>query len=169
MLELALQVATPETKVRRPAQGPCRRARYPEAVAAVKNLAEVVLVVEDMERSLRFYQDVLGLEVFSPPQLPTKFLRIGGSAMGVPQQIVLVPRSGPVSGERLKVLHHIGLEVAPRDFEAERQRLQASGFELRTGQHPFLPVEAFYLDDPDGNEIEIAAWRGGELVQRGRG
>jgi catechol-2,3-dioxygenase len=23
-----------------------------------------------------------------------------------------------------------------------------------------LPVEAFYLDDPDGNEIEIATWRG---------
>ena len=27
-------------------------------------------------------------------------------------------------------------------------------------EHPFMPVEAFYLDDPDGNEIEIATWRG---------
>jgi catechol 2,3-dioxygenase-like lactoylglutathione lyase family enzyme len=129
-------------------------------VAAVKNLAEVVLVVDDMDRSIRFYRDVLGLEVFSPPRLPTKFLRIGDSRSGVPQQIVLVPRSAPSSGERVKVLHHIGLEVAPDDFEPERRRLQAAGFELRTGQHPFLPVDAFYLDDPDGNEIEIAAWRG---------
>ena len=31
---------------------------------------------------------------------------------------------------------------------------------VRGGQHPFMPVEAFYLDDPDGNEIEIATWRG---------
>jgi catechol 2,3-dioxygenase-like lactoylglutathione lyase family enzyme len=129
-------------------------------VAAVKNLAEVVLVVDDMDRSIRFYRDVLGLEVFSPPRLPTKFLRVGDSRRGVPQQIVLVPRSAPSSGERVKVLHHIGLEVAPDDFEPERRRLQAAGFELRTGQHPFLPVDAFYLDDPDGNEIEIAAWRG---------
>jgi catechol 2,3-dioxygenase-like lactoylglutathione lyase family enzyme len=129
-------------------------------VAAVKNLAEVVLVVDDMDRSIRFYRDVLGLEVFSPPQLPSKFLRIGDSASGLPQQIVLVPRAGPTSGERVKVLHHIGLEVAPGDFEPERQRLQAAGFGLRTGQHPFMPVEAFYLDDPDGNEIEIATWRG---------
>jgi catechol 2,3-dioxygenase-like lactoylglutathione lyase family enzyme len=129
-------------------------------VAAVKNLAEVVLVVDDMDRSIRFYRDVLGLEVFSPPRLPTKFLRIGDSRSGVPQQIVLVPRSAPSSGERVKVLHHIGLEVTPDDFEPERRRLQAAGFQLRTGQHPFLPVDAFYLDDPDGNEIEIAAWRG---------
>src|SRR5207248_6867901 len=34
------------------------------------------------------------------------------------------------------------------------------GFEIRGGEHPFMPVEAFYLDDPDGNEIEIATWRG---------
>jgi catechol 2,3-dioxygenase len=130
-------------------------------VAAVKNLVEVVLVVEDIARSIHFYRDVLGLEVFSPPQLPTKFLRIGGSSgTGVPQQIVLVPRSAPSSGQRVKVLHHIGLEVAPDDFESERQRLHAAGFEVRTGQHPFMPVDAFYLDDPDGNEIEIAAWRG---------
>jgi catechol 2,3-dioxygenase len=129
-------------------------------VGAVKNLAEVVLVVDDMDRSIRFYRDVLGLEVFSPPQLATKFLRIGSSAGGVPQQIVLVPRAASASGERVKVLHHIGLEVAQDDFESERQRLQAAGFQLRTGQHPFMPVDAFYLDDPDGNEIEIATWRG---------
>ena len=126
----------------------------------MKNLAEVVLVVDDMDRSIGFYRDVLGLEVFSPPHLATKFLRIGGPAGGVPQQIVLVPRAASAGGERVKVLHHIGLEVAQDDFESERRRLQAAGFELRTGQHPFMPVDAFYLDDPDGNEIEIATWRG---------
>jgi catechol 2,3-dioxygenase-like lactoylglutathione lyase family enzyme len=58
------------------------------------------------------------------------------------------------------VLHHIGLSVPPDQFESERERLTSLGFELRTGEHPFMPVEAFYLDDPDGNEIEIATWRG---------
>ena len=29
--------------------------------------------------------------------------------------------------------------------------------EIRTGEHPFLPVQAFYVDDPDGNEVEIVA------------
>ena len=61
---------------------------------------------------------------------------------------------------RTRALHHIGLEVAPEDFDGERERLAGLGFEIRGGQHPFLPVEAFYLDDPDGNSIEIVTWRG---------
>jgi catechol 2,3-dioxygenase len=129
---------------------------------AIVGLVEVVLVVEDIERSVGFYRDVLGLEVISPPAVPVKFLRVGASGSGVPQQVVLIPRA-MASDQPLphsKALHHIGLEVALSDFEAERQRLTGMGFELRTGQHPFMPVDAFYLDDPDGNEIEIAAWRG---------
>jgi catechol 2,3-dioxygenase-like lactoylglutathione lyase family enzyme len=126
----------------------------------MKNLVEVVLVVDDVERSMRFYGEELGLELISPPAAPVKFLRIGPPGPGIPQQIVLVPRSAAAPTEPKRVLHHIGLEVAPADFDAERQRLAAAGFSLRTGEHPFMPVEAFYLDDPDGNEIEIATWRG---------
>ncbi len=129
---------------------------------AIVGLVEVVLVVEDIERSVAFYRDVLGLEVISPPAVPVKFLRVGAEGQGVPQQVVLIPRAMASDQPlpRTRALHHIGLEVALSDFEAERQRLTGLGFELRTGQHPFMPVDAFYLDDPDGNEIEIAAWRG---------
>ncbi len=129
---------------------------------AIVGLVEVVLVVEDIARSLGFYRDVLGLEVISPPESPVKFLRVGAARSGVPQQIVMIPRSMASDQPlpRTKALHHIGLEVALSDFESERARLTGLGFELRTGQHPFMPVDAFYLDDPDGNEIEIAAWRG---------
>ena len=129
-------------------------------MSVVKNLVEVVLAVGDVERSMRFYNELLGLELISPPQMPVKFLRIGPPRPGIPPQIVLVPRSSALRSEPKAVLHHIGLEVAPEDFDAERQRLTAAGFALRTGEHPFMPVEAFYLDDPDGNEIEIATWRG---------
>jgi catechol 2,3-dioxygenase-like lactoylglutathione lyase family enzyme len=108
-------------------------------VSAIRGLVEVVLVVDDIDRSVAFYRDALGLEVFSPPRVPAKFLRIGSAVEGVPQQVVLVPRA---SGERRsggRVLHHIGLEVAPDRFDAERERLAGLGFALRTGQHPFMP------------------------------
>jgi catechol 2,3-dioxygenase-like lactoylglutathione lyase family enzyme len=131
-------------------------------MAAIVGLIEVVLVVEDIARSVAFYRDVLGLEVISPPETPVKFLRVGAERSGVPQQIVLIPRPMAAAEPlvRTKALHHIGLEVALSHFEAERARLAGLGYELRTGQHPFMPVDAFYVDDPDGNEIEIAAWRG---------
>ena len=135
---------------------------YATPMAAIRGMVEVVLVVEDIDRSVAFYQDTLGLDPISPPELPVKFLRIGAARDGVPQQVVLIPR--PMAAEqplvRTRALHHIGLEVAPQDYEHERERLTGLGFEIRGGEHPFMPVGAFYLDDPDGNEIEIATWRG---------
>jgi catechol 2,3-dioxygenase-like lactoylglutathione lyase family enzyme len=133
-------------------------------MGALRSLVEVVFVVDDLERSLAFYRDLLGLTVFSPPEVPVAFLRIGEPGDGIPQQIVLIPRhlTGTSTPPRAdgRSLHHIGIEVAPEDFERERERLTAAGITLRTGEHPFLPVDAFYLDDPDGNEVEIACWRG---------
>jgi catechol 2,3-dioxygenase len=131
-------------------------------MASIRGLVEVVLVVEDIDRSLAFYRDILGLEPISPLQLPVKFLRVGTQREGIPQQIVLIPRhmaaEQPLARNRR--LHHIGLEVAAEDYEKERERLTGLGFQLRGGTHPFMPVDAFYLDDPDGNEVEIATWTG---------
>jgi catechol 2,3-dioxygenase-like lactoylglutathione lyase family enzyme len=127
---------------------------------AIRGLVEVVLIVDDIDRSLTFYCDALGLELISPPHIPAKFLRIGPPSDGIPYQIVLVPRTRDHGLPTGQVLHHIGLAVAPEEYEAERAHLERLGFVLRTGKHPFMPVDAFYLDDPDGNEIEIATWRG---------
>ena len=132
-------------------------------MSAVRGLAEVVLMVQDVDRSLAFYRDVLGLTVISPDLKGPVFLRVGESRAGVPQQIVLVPRPPGVSApnqERARTLHHLGLEVPIAALDEERRRLQGMGFEVRTGRHPFLPVEAIYVDDPDGNEIELVAARG---------
>jgi len=134
-----------------------------------RSLAEVVLFVDDMERALGFYRDTLGLNLFSPPGLPGKFLQVGdqggaSGSTGVPQQIVLVPRPGEkhrAGADRSeRVLHHIGLEVTTDDYEAVRQNLQDHGHEIRSGEHPFMSVEAFYVDDPDGNEVEIVRYLG---------
>jgi catechol 2,3-dioxygenase-like lactoylglutathione lyase family enzyme len=129
-------------------------------MGAIRSLVEVVLVVEDLEQSVRFYRDILGLEVISPARAPAVFLRIGAQVPGIPQQIVLVPRPADMPPSTGRRLHHIGLSVSSDDYEEERARLAAAGFALRGGVHPFMPVDAFYLDDPDGNEIEIATWRG---------
>ncbi len=130
----------------------------------IRGLAEVVLFVQDLEKSLAFYRDLLGLDVISPEGLPAVFLRVGNERGGVPQQIVLVPRPPNVrptaTTKEARDVHHIGLEVAADEYEAERERIAQRGIPIRGGEHPFLPVEAFYLDDPDGNEVEIVARTG---------
>jgi catechol-2,3-dioxygenase len=123
----------------------------------VRGIAEVVLWVHDMAKALEFYQGALGLERISPAERPNPvFLKAGEPAVGVPQMVVLVQLpadAGPF--QKPRTLHHLALEVAPEDLDGEKARLEGLGFALRTGQHPVVPSRTLYLDDPDGNEVEL--------------
>ena len=130
-------------------------------MSRVEGLAEIVLWVSDMESSLEFYRDRFGLEVISPPALPNKFLRVA-SPGGIPELIVLVPHPHPDSyfpthrEKEKRSLHHLAFRVSARAYgELETSFLEA-GIEVRHGVHPVLKnVRTFYVDDPDGNEVEV--------------
>ena len=131
-------------------------------MSKIRGLTELVIWVGDMEKSLHFYRDVLGLTVMSPPDFRgAVFLQVGEPAVGVPQQMVLVPlpegAPGAPAERTQRALHHLGIELAAEEFESERDRLQNLGFEVRFGEHPFLPLKGMYIDDPDGNEVELIA------------
>jgi catechol 2,3-dioxygenase-like lactoylglutathione lyase family enzyme len=128
----------------------------------VAGLAEVVLWVRDMDAALRFYRDLFGLEVISPPEIPNKFLRAGEGGAGVPEMIVLVPhpdRSAEFPREKAKrVLHHVAFRVEGSAYDDLRRQFTAAGIEVRSGIHPVLKnVRTFYVDDPEGNEVEVIA------------
>jgi catechol 2,3-dioxygenase-like lactoylglutathione lyase family enzyme len=130
--------------------------------ARVLHLAEIVLWVRDMERALAFYGGVFGLEVISPPELPNRFLRAGPGEGPVPEMIVLVPHpepSGRFPKEKpLRPLHHLAFNVSARQYDELEARCREAGLEVRGGRHPVLSgVRTFYVDDPDGNEVEIIA------------
>ena len=131
-------------------------------MSKVRGLGEIVLLVHDMEKSLHFYRDVLGLPVMAQPDARgAVFLQAGEPAVSCPQQIVLVPLppdAPDFPNERTgRPLHHLGIEVDPQAFESERERLQGLGIDVRLGEHPFLPLKGMYVDDPDGNEVELIA------------
>ena len=128
----------------------------------VAGLAEIVLWVRDMDAALHFYRDLFGLEVISPAEIPNKFLRAGMGGDGVPEMIVLVPhqdRSVEFPREKPKrVLHHLAFRVAGSEYEDLQRQFNAEGIEVRSGIHPVLKnVRTFYVDDPDGNEVECIA------------
>ena len=128
----------------------------------VVGLAEIVLWVHDVEQALHFYRDQFELEVISLPELPNKFLKAADGADGVPEMIVLVPhpdRSSEFPREKPKrVLHHLAFRVEAAAFDELRERFVAAGVEVRSGVHPVLKgVRTFYVDDPDGNEVEVIA------------
>src|SRR5438874_6492925 len=105
-------------------------------VAAIRGLAEVVLMVNDVDRSVKFYRDVLGMRVISPDLHGPVFLQIGEGSSGVPQQIVLIPRPAgapDLPAERaFRSMHHIGLEIEAESFARECERLQQRGVDVLT-------------------------------------
>ena len=120
----------------------------------VKGIAEIVLNVHNMDAALKFYQEVLGLEVIGTPG--PVFLKAGDPAVDIPQMIVLVPLPPDTADfDAPRTLHHLALELDPADFDAEEQRLKALGHEIRYGQHPVLSSRTMYVDDPEGNEVEF--------------
>ena len=130
-------------------------------MSRVEGLAEIVLWVSDMEASLGFYRDSFGLEVISPPALPNKFLRVA-SPGGIPELIVLIPHPHPDSyfpthrEKEKRSLHHLAFRVDARAYEELQGAFLEAGTEVRHGVHPVLKnVRTFYVDDPDGNEVEV--------------
>jgi len=123
-------------------------------VTKIKGIAEIVLNVHDLEASLKFYQEVLELEIIGRPG--PVFLSAGAPAVSIPQMIVLFPLPEEAgSFEVPRPLHHLALELAPEAFDAEERRLKELGYEIRYGQHPVIPSRTMYVDDPDGNEVEF--------------
>ena len=119
-------------------------------------LAEIVLWVNDMAQSLHFYHELLGLTLISRPELPNKFLKVADGRAGIPQMIVLVPKSAEVKAKPAGwQLHHLAFELAPENFDAQQQALAAAGYTPRGGIHPVLASRTMYVDDPNGNEVEF--------------
>jgi catechol 2,3-dioxygenase-like lactoylglutathione lyase family enzyme len=120
----------------------------------IKGLAEIVLNVHNVEASLQFYQEVLGLDIIGRPG--PVFLRAGNPAVSIPQMLVLVPLPAEAGAfDTPRSLHHLALEVDPTDFDAEEERLKSLGYQLRYGKHPVVASRTMYVDDPDGNEVEF--------------
>ena len=122
----------------------------------VVGISEIVLWTADKERALRFYRDLLGLEVISPPSLPNVFLKAGEGNAGIPQMIVLVPKSEEVKAKPSGYqLHHMAFELPEADFDAQHSALVDAGYTPRGGKHPVLASRTMYVDDADGNEVEF--------------
>ncbi len=124
--------------------------------SAVRSLGEIALRVNNLQQMLRFYQDVLGLEVlggFSNAAL----LKVADGYGGHTQVLGLFDRSVPVGAEHTTV-DHIAFTIALEDYESERGRLEALGLNVEVNEHEWVKWRSLYFHDPEGNEIELVCF-----------
>jgi len=121
-------------------------------VIGLKRLQHLVLWVSDVERSVRFYTDVLGFEVKTRSPRAA-FLRIPGSPDD--HHLGLFEQTGvPRPDERVARMYHSAWEVGElTDLVRARQRLAAAGALVGSSDHGVSL--SLYAKDPDGLEFEI--------------
>lgn len=134
-------------------------------VAAVDRLFEAHLIVADLDVSIAFYRDRLGLELAH--EVPAR--RAAFFWVGAPGQSMLgLWQSG--AGPQ-KTTTHIAFAVAADDVIASPQKLQSAGvvpldFNGRPTDEPvvlaWMPAVAVYFLDPDGHLLEYIAMLEGE-------
>ncbi len=118
---------------------------------ALGGLDHVVLTVADVERSIAFYRDVIGAaEERRVDSIGLVQMRAGSSL------IDLVPAGDQEPGSAN--MEHFAIKIAPFDEDQIRKHLTSFGLEsseaaTRYGADGYGP--SLYLDDPDGNTIEL--------------
>ncbi len=111
----------------------------------VKGLSHLQFNVSNLERSLRFYRDALGL-VERMRTGPYVLLVAAGSG-----DFVSLSEGDPVGAPGLG---HFGLHLEADNIDSAIQALQAAGGRLVAGdQYPDFPSAR--IADPDGYVIEI--------------
>jgi catechol 2,3-dioxygenase-like lactoylglutathione lyase family enzyme len=111
----------------------------------IKGISNVWLPVDDMQRSLTFYRDTLGLKVRSEQEVWAE-LELDGLIIGLNARDSEQP--GPEGGAVVA--------FSPSGtLEEEVERLQGEGVQFVGGisEHPWGRLAAFH--DPDGNSLEL--------------
>ncbi len=113
----------------------------------------VRLTVSDLERSLRFYQHVLGMSVIGEENAEVR-LGVDGEAL-----VVLRERPGAKPKPRnARGLYHFAV-LLPGRRDLARAYLRIVELWGLDGASDHLVSEALYLSDPDGHGIEVYADR----------
>jgi lactoylglutathione lyase len=139
---------------------PPTRAREEPAMTVIQGLFETHLTVRDLERSLAFYRDRLGLTVaHRVPPRNAAFLWLGA-----PGRAML--GLWGVGSAPLGLQLHLAFAVCLDDVVAAPARLRQQGitplsFSGEPTDEPvvlgWMPAAAVYFNDPDGHSLEYLA------------
>lgn len=133
-----------------------------------RGLGEVVLRVANIDRSIAFYRDVLGLSLLRRFGDGIAFLQVEVGLEGHAR--IVGPfrhdqpssRRGQPGWQRPAIqaspsLHHFALEIPLAEFAAADAALTAAGFAPNRRNHDWIGWRSLYLSDPDGHVVELVA------------
>lgn len=119
--------------------------------AGIVGVSTIGIPVENQDRALAFYRDVLGLEVrvdAPMPQLGGRWIMLAPAGAAVSVSLVIANESTPAGVET-------GIRFEAQDCDRARDVLRAGGADVgEVLRWPGVPA-MFAAHDPDGNRFEV--------------
>ncbi|MBX2968516.1 MAG: VOC family protein [Cyclobacteriaceae bacterium] len=117
-------------------------------------IGHVHLKVSDLDRALKFYRDLLGFELVTMYGDQAAFISAGGYHHHIGLNTWQSKGAPPASPQGVGLFHTAILYPTRKDLAAILDRLRQHHYPL-TGASDHGVSEALYLDDPDGNGVEL--------------
>jgi len=117
-------------------------------------IGHVHLKVSNLKRSLEFYCDLLGFELTTMYGNDAAFVSAGGYHHHIGLNTWFSRNAPPAPKHSVGLFHTAILYPTRRDLATIFQRLRNENYPL-TGASDHGVSEALYLDDPDGNGVEL--------------
>jgi len=154
----------------------------------IQGLNHLALVCKDMEKTVKFYSEILGMPLFKTIELPNNmgqhfFFDIGkGNSLaffwfpdapesrpGVSHPASIVGRGSITSAHAS--MNHVAFDVPAEKIDEYQKKLEDAGVDVTSvvnhddserGASPTVTdttfVRSLYFTDPDGIMLEFAAW-----------
>ena len=120
----------------------------------VHSIGHIVLKVRDLERSVPFYTEVLGMKEVSRNDRPMAFLIFRDNHHDI--ALVETGSDSPDAPESAPGLAHLALKVGTTMAELREAKrwLESHNVKIRRIRDHAV-TKSIYFPDPDGNEIEV--------------
>jgi catechol 2,3-dioxygenase len=120
-----------------------------------ERIAHVVIKVRDLERSCKFYTEILGMQVMkNVPEIGAVFLSFNGRDHHEIALFQIGPQAEAPKGNQVGLLHFAFRLRNEEDLRAAYQEFKEKGVPVSfTVNHGV--TKSVYFRDPDGNELEV--------------
>jgi catechol 2,3-dioxygenase-like lactoylglutathione lyase family enzyme len=111
-------------------------------------LDHVAILVQDMERSAQWYEEVLGMDRVQPEEwkpFPI-FMLAGNTGVAI----------FPEKESQAAMVDHFAFRVDGESFEAAQVHLEKLNIPFRLEDHTYF--QSIYLQDPDQHKVELTTF-----------
>ena len=127
-------------------------------------LGEIALRTRNMAAMVAFYRDILGLELLqSRDDGRIVFFRLADGFAGHTAVLALFEEAAAEvvagrAGSRRSSLHHLALALPRAEQAAAEAWFERQGLACRINEFSWIGWRGVFVDDPDGNTVELVAY-----------